>query len=74
MSGRRRTILTLLADARMVRHKCGRCFAEPGIWCRTARGSRAALLHAPRFYAAQATGDLPLTDADLAAELERRPE
>lgn len=50
----------------MIGHKCGRCMADPGEWCRTARGNRAAMLHSPRYYAACAAGDLPLTDADLA--------
>lgn len=61
---RNREILRL-ADQRMLKHKCGRCMAEPGSWCRTVRGSRAAMIHAARFYAAQAVGDLPLTDSDM---------
>lgn len=54
-----------LAAQRMLKHRCGRCLAEPDDWCRTARGSRAAMLHSARFYAAQAAGDLPLTEEEV---------
>ena len=56
-----------LGDRMMLRHRCGRCLVLSGEWCVTARGGRAASLHAARFDAAQAANDLPLTDADLAA-------
>jgi hypothetical protein len=50
-------------DHIMLGYRCGRCLVDNGEWCRTERGSRAAMLHAPRFYAAQATGEFPI-DAD----------
>jgi hypothetical protein len=54
-----------LADRRMLNHRCGRCMADVGAWCKTARGSRASMLHSARFYAAQAAGHLPLTGGDI---------
>lgn len=51
-------------DVIMLRHRCGKCLVDEEMWCRTARGGYAALLHASRFYQAQAAGQFPLTDSD----------
>lgn len=61
--------LLKLGNERMLRHCCGRCLQPAGTWCTTASGRRSVLLHSARFYAAQAAGDLPLTDADVRAAL-----
>lgn len=52
-------------DHVVIEFVCPFCGAEPGEWCRTVTGHRAAYLHELRFHKAVYAGALPLGD-DLA--------